>query len=125
MTQTTEPTTTPTATLLNPSDTFVRRHIGPSADDIRTMCETLGVDSLDELVEQTVPASIRLKSPLKIGEPRGEHELLEQLRQIAGQNKVNRSLIGQGYYGTIVPPVILRNILENPGWYTQYTPYQP
>ncbi len=89
------------------------------------MLDVVGCDSLDELVEKTVPAAIRLPTPLKLGQARGEHELLAELKQIAGKNKVYRSLIGQGYYGTIVPPVIQRNILENPGWYTQYTPYQP
>ncbi len=111
--------------VLNPSDTFVHRHIGPNADEIRQMLDTIGCDSLEEMVEKTVPAAIRLTKPLEIGQPRGEHELLTELKQIAGKNKVYRSLIGQGYYGTIVPPVIQRNILENPGWYTQYTPYQP
>ncbi len=110
--------------ILNPSDTFVRRHIGPNADDVKAMLEAIGVDSLDELIDQTIPASIRMREPLKLGEPRAEHELLIELKRIASQNKVNRSLIGQGYYDTITPPVILRNILENPGWYTQYTPYQ-
>jgi glycine dehydrogenase len=110
--------------ILNPSDTFVRRHIGPNADDVKAMLEAIGVDSLDELIDQTIPSSIRLREPLKLGEPRAEHELLIELKRIASQNKVNRSLIGQGYYDTITPPVILRNILENPGWYTQYTPYQ-
>jgi glycine dehydrogenase len=109
---------------LAPTDTFVRRHIGPNADDVREMLRQVGVDSLDELVEQTVPASIRMKRPLRIGEPRCEQELLASLKKIAGKNKVLRSCIGMGYYGTITPPVILRNILENPGWYTAYTPYQ-
>jgi glycine dehydrogenase len=110
--------------ILNPSDTFVRRHIGPNADDVKAMLESLKLDSLDELIDQTIPASIRLREPLKLGEPRSEHELLIELKRLASQNKVNRSLIGQGYYDTITPPVIQRNILENPGWYTQYTPYQ-
>ncbi|MDB4953647.1 MAG: gcvP, partial [Myxococcales bacterium] len=101
-----------------------RRHIGPDAADVKEMLALLGVDSLDELVEQTVPAAIRLKKPLNIGEPRGEFELLQELKQIASKNKVFRSFIGMGYYDTITPPVIQRNILENPGWYTQYTPYQ-
>src|SRR5262249_26969372 len=73
----------------------------------------------------TVPEQIRLQKPLNLGEPRAEFELLNELKSIASNNKVLRSVIGQGYYDTIVPPVILRNILENPGWYTQYTPYQP
>ncbi len=109
---------------LGPSDLFGRRHIGPSPADVREMLEWLGYDSLDALVDATVPPDIRLKNPLKIGEPRGEFELLAELGQIASKNKIFRSLIGMGYSDTITPPVILRNILENPGWYTQYTPYQ-
>ncbi|CAN5405460.1 aminomethyl-transferring glycine dehydrogenase [soil metagenome] len=113
------------SSVTQPSDTFVRRHIGPNAAEVKEMLASLGLDSLNELVDQTVPANIRMKKPLKIGEPRGEHELLLELKKTAKQNKVFRSFIGMGYYGTITPPVILRNILENPGWYTQYTPYQP
>ncbi len=110
--------------VLAPSDTFVRRHIGPSAADVRAMLESIGYDSLDEMVDATVPAAIRMKEPLKIGEPRGEFELLGELKEMADQNRVMRSMIGMGFYDTITPPVILRNVLENPGWYTQYTPYQ-
>src|SRR4051812_26240208 len=113
------------ATILKPSDTFVRRHIGPNVDDIKQMLDRIGADSLEDLVEQTVPESIRMKQPLNLGEPRGETETLNELRAIASKNKVLRSCIGMGYYDTITPPVIQRNILENPGWYTQYTPYQP
>src|SRR2546428_7415082 len=112
------------ASLLDPSDTFVHRHVGPGPRDIRIMLQTLGLESLDELVAQTVPQSIRLDKPLKLGPPRGEFELLTELRAIAAKNKVFRSMIGAGYYDTITPPVIQRNIFENPGWYTQYTPYQ-
>jgi glycine dehydrogenase len=112
------------AGLLGPTDTFVRRHIGPGDDEVRQMLEFLGLESLEQLVEQTVPESIRLRRPLKLGEPRGEFELLGELKSIAARNKVVRSFIGTGYYDTITPPVIQRNILENPGWYTQYTPYQ-
>src|SRR4051812_20325437 len=107
-----------------PADSFVRRHIGPSEDDVRAMLGTLGLGTLNELVERTVPASIRLKKPLHLGPPRSEWDVLTELREIAQKNQVVRSFIGQGYYETIVPPVIQRNILENPGWYTQYTPYQ-
>ncbi len=110
--------------ILNPSDTFVHRHIGPSASDVRAMLDLLKVGSLDELIEQTVPAAIRLPRPLNLGEPRGEFETLAELRAIAEKNRVMRSCIGMGYYDTITPAVIQRNILENPGWYTQYTPYQ-
>jgi glycine dehydrogenase len=115
---------TDAAPALGPSDTFIHRHIGPSAADVRQMLDLLGYDSLDELSEATVPAAIRMKRPLNIGEPRGEHELLTELKTMASKNKVMRSLIGMGFYDTITPPVILRNIMENPGWYTQYTPYQ-
>ncbi|HLL22481.1 MAG TPA: aminomethyl-transferring glycine dehydrogenase [Kofleriaceae bacterium] len=110
--------------VLAPSDTFARRHISPREEEVTEMLAALGVKSLDELVEATVPASIRLKKRLSLGEPLGEHELLEELKNLAADNHVMRSFIGQGYYDTITPPVILRNILENPGWYTQYTPYQ-
>jgi glycine dehydrogenase len=113
--------------ILDPADTFPHRHIGPDEGDVQQMLETLGYSTLDALIKDTVPESIRLKHPLHIdsGKPvRGEFELINGLREIAGQNQVFRSAIGMGYYGTITPPVILRNIMENPGWYTQYTPYQ-
>src|ERR1044071_3979103 len=89
------------------------------------MLAVLGYKSLDELATATVRAAIRLKKPLALGEPLGEHELLEEMKNLAADNQVMRSFIGQGYYDTITPPVILRYVLENPGWYTQYTPYQP
>ncbi len=114
----------PVNDLLKPSDTFIARHIGPNEAEIREMLQTIGCTSLEDLIDQTVPAAIRMKKPLAIGEGRGEFELIEELKKIAGQNKVYRSMIGMGYYDTITPPVIQRNILENPGWYTQYTPYQ-
>jgi glycine dehydrogenase len=110
--------------LLAPSDTFARRHVAPRDAEITEMLAALGYQSLDELADATVPAAIRLKQPLALGEPLGEHELLEELKNLASDNQVLRSFIGQGYYDTITPPVILRNVLENPGWYTQYTPYQ-
>jgi glycine dehydrogenase len=110
--------------VLHPSDTFPHRHIGPTSADVEQMLETIGVDSLDELIEQTVPASIRFNGPLGIGEGQGEHEMLESVARLGAKNVVLRSCIGMGYSDTITPPVILRNILENPGWYTQYTPYQ-
>jgi glycine dehydrogenase len=103
----------------------VRRHIGPNVEEIQEMLQSLGLDSLDELVEKTVPESIRIKKPLALGEPRAEFEMLAELKGIASKNKVVRSCIGMGFSDTITPPVIQRNILENPGWYTQYTPYQP
>ncbi len=115
---------TPATPLLGPSDTFIHRHLGPSAADIQDMLGQLGYSSLDALCEATVPAAIRLSKPLDLGPPRGEYELLTELRGLARQNEVFRSFIGQGYYNCIVPPIIQRNVLENPGWYTQYTPYQ-
>ncbi len=114
--------------LLAPGDVFERRHIGPSDSEIGEMLQRLGYASLDELTDDTVPAAIRLAEPLKLagleGPPPGEFELLERLREIACENRAIRSCIGMGYSDVIVPPVIQRNILENPGWYTQYTPYQ-
>jgi glycine dehydrogenase len=112
---------------LAPLDTFVHRHIGPSGADLTDMLDAVGCKSLDQLADETVPANIRLNRPLNLAgldRPRGEHELLAELHAIAAQNQVFRSFIGMGYHGTITPPVILRNIMENPGWYTQYTPYQ-
>jgi len=110
--------------LFAPSDTFIHRHIGPDEREIREMLEVVGCDSLDALCNATIPASIRVEKPLDLGRPRGEAELIDELHAVARRNMVHRSFIGQGYYGTITPPVIQRNILESPGWYTQYTPYQ-
>ena len=109
---------------LPPADNFSVRHIGPDENEISTMLETLGLSSLDELVQKTVPAEILDDFPLNIGEAVDELNTIKTLRTIAEKNTVTRSYIGQGYTGTITPPVILRNVLENPGWYTQYTPYQ-
>ncbi|TND08786.1 MAG: glycine dehydrogenase [Bacteroidetes bacterium] len=105
-------------------DVFTRRHIGPSESDVEAMLRIIGVSSIDELIEQTIPASIRLKKPLQLPEGLTEFEYLKHLHTVGAKNKTFRSYIGLGYYGTIVPPVIQRNILENPGWYTAYTPYQ-
>ncbi|MEM8933114.1 MAG: aminomethyl-transferring glycine dehydrogenase [Acidobacteriota bacterium] len=118
-----------TPSLLDPTDTFVRRHIGPSDSDLDHMLEALGLESLDALVYEAVPDAIRMAEPLQLDHlradrPLGEHELLQRLRDIAGRNTVIKSLIGMGYHDTRVPGVIQRNVLENPGWYTQYTPYQ-
>ncbi len=110
--------------LLDPSDTLIDRHIGPSDEDIRAMLDTLGYASLDALTDATIPSGIRLNRPLALGPPMGEYALLAELKTIADKNKVFRSLIGTGYYDCITPPVIQRNLFENPGWYTQYTPYQ-
>ena len=109
---------------LAPLDTFVRRHVGPSEEEVRAMLDELGLPDLEALVASTVPAAIRLRRPLQLGPEGTEHAFLEQLRGLAGRNKVLRSFLGMGYHGTIVPPVIQRNVLESPGWYTQYTPYQ-
>ena len=103
---------------------FAGRHIGPNEKETANMLKTIGVRSLDELIDRTIPASIRSKKKLNISGPLSEHQYLTSLRQIAALNKVFKSYIGQGYYDTIVPSVILRNVFENPGWYTQYTPYQ-
>ncbi len=103
---------------------FADRHNAPTAGEIDAMLSTVGADSLDELIAQTVPAGIRLTKPLDIDWQMTEHELLAHLKAVGSKNQVWRSYIGQGYYDTLTPPVILRNIVENPGWYTQYTPYQ-
>jgi len=103
---------------------FQSRHIAPNEADTAKMLKTIGVSSLDELIEQTVPAGIRLKNPLNLPAAKSEFDYLNTLKQTASKNKVFKSFIGQGYYDVIVPGVIQRNILENPGWYTQYTPYQ-
>jgi glycine dehydrogenase len=103
---------------------FTGRHIGPNEKETSGMLKTIGVRSLDELIDRTIPASIRSKKPLRIPGPLSEHQYLASLRQVAAKNRVFKSYIGQGYYDTIVPSVILRNVFENPGWYTQYTPYQ-
>ncbi|MBN3963175.1 aminomethyl-transferring glycine dehydrogenase [Nostoc sp. NMS8] len=104
---------------------FVPRHIGPNTDDIHQMLKVLGFPSLDALIDQTVPQSIRLKQPLKLPAAESEYAALASLKKVAAKNQVFRSYIGMGYYDSITPPVIGRNILENPGWYTAYTPYQP
>jgi glycine dehydrogenase len=106
-------------------DRFVDRHLGPDSRDIEEMLATLGVRNLDELIDRTVPASIRMDRPLDLPAGRSEFGLLRELSGIAAKNRVFRSCIGMGYSDTVTPPVIQRNILENPGWYTQYTPYQP
>ncbi|MES2197168.1 MAG: aminomethyl-transferring glycine dehydrogenase [Pseudomonadota bacterium] len=108
-----------------PAATFVRRHIGPSPRDVSAMLETVGAKSLGALMAETLPSSIRQKAPLDLGGALSETEALAHMRELAAQNQVFTSLIGQGYSGTILPAVIQRNILENPAWYTAYTPYQP
>ena len=103
---------------------FIKRHIGPSAQDTEKMLDTIGIKSVDELIEKTIPTIIRSKKPMNIPEGLSEFEMLQSLKKIGDKNIVATNFIGQGYYGTITPSVILRNIFENPGWYTQYTPYQ-
>jgi glycine dehydrogenase len=113
-----------TAAPFAPLDTFARRHLGPQPEEVETMLKSCGYASLEKLVDAIVPSAIRLRRPLELPAAKGEREALEALREIMSHNKVFRSFIGQGYYDTITPPVIQRNILENPGWYTAYTPYQ-
>ena len=115
----------PLKTTAEAATDFVRRHIGPSPRDIQAMLESVGAKSLTELMGQTLPSSIRQKTPLDLGRALSETEALSHMRELASQNEVFTSLIGQGYSGTILPAVIQRNILENPAWYTAYTPYQP
>ena len=109
---------------LTAADSFVPRHVGPSTSDIADMLGTLGYATLDDLIDATIPESIRFRKPLAIHEGRSEHEALAALRVIAVKNRIFRSYLGYGYHDTLTPPVIQRNILENPGWYTAYTPYQ-
>ncbi|SFL43358.1 aminomethyl-transferring glycine dehydrogenase [Shimia aestuarii] len=108
-----------------PYDFANRRHIGPSPEEMAEMLDVVGASDLDALIDDTVPKSIRQKEPLDFGRPMSERELLHHMRENAAKNKVFTSLIGQGYHGTVTPPAIQRNILENPAWYTAYTPYQP
>ena len=109
---------------LSPNTPFVDRHIGPDKEQTATMLKAIGLSSLEELVKKAVPNSIQIKKKLSLPEPASEIEALEELKTIAQQNTVCRSFIGMGYSDCLVPGVISRNILENPGWYTQYTPYQ-
>lgn len=105
-------------------DIFSKRHIGPSMEDQQEMLTTIGVDSIDELVNETIPANIRLEKELDLAPALSEYDYLAHVKELASKNKLYKSYIGKGYYGTIIPPVIQRNVLENPGWYTAYTPYQ-
>ncbi len=106
-------------------DSFVGRHIGPSAAEVADMLEVLGLPSLDALLDAVVPPSIRDDRPPAVPAARDEAAVLAALRDLAGENRPRRPLIGTGWYGTVTPPVIRRNVLENPAWYTAYTPYQP
>src|SRR5665811_2034729 len=106
------------------SDKFVMRHIGPRDQEIQEMLNILGVSTLDELMSQTVPENIRLKQPLNLEDGLTERQYFRNILELASKNKVFNTYIGMGYYDTITPAVILRNVLENPAWYTSYTPYQ-
>ncbi len=110
--------------MLKHPDSFVNRHLGPNAAERAHMLDVIGVSDLDQLMEETIPAGIRLQQELSPREAMTEHNYLRRLKTLAGKNKRYRSYIGRGYYDVVVPSVILRNIFENPGWYTQYTPYQ-
>jgi len=110
--------------ILEHPDKFIKRHIGPDENQIKEMLDTIGVSSLDTLIDETIPKDIRLDKELNLDEPVTEYRFIENLKKIARKNKVYKSYIGMGYYPARVPAVIQRNILENPGWYTQYTPYQ-
>jgi len=107
------------------TDDFVSRHIGPRDTELSEMLVEIGVASVDTLIEQAVPEAIFDASPIDLPESRTESDVLAELRQLADANQPMKSLIGMGYYDCITPPVVLRNVLENPGWYTAYTPYQP
>ena len=115
----------PSLSQLQQPDAFLRRHLGPDESEQKAMLEALGLTSREQLIEQTVPPAIRLQEELALPPALDEQGALARLRSYAEQNQLWTSLIGMGYYGTITPPVILRNLLENPGWYTAYTPYQP
>lgn len=106
------------------TNNFANRHNGPRGKEIEQMLGKIGVATIDELIDQTIPQAIRLSKPLNLPEGMNEYEFLNHLKEIAGRNKIFKNFIGLGYYGTITPGVIIRNILENPGWYTSYTPYQ-
>ncbi len=108
----------------NQSDRFINRHISPLANDTESMLQTIGVSSLEQLINETIPAHIRLKERMNLPAALSEAELLQLLKQISEENKIYKNFLGQGYYGTHTPNVVLRNIFENPGWYTAYTPYQ-
>src|SRR6266480_5419651 len=104
--------------------TFAARHIGPNAAERRAMLEVIGAPSLDALIDEAIPPSIRLKNPLPLPDGLSEHRYLRELRHTASRNQMFRSYVGLGYYNCVTPSVIVRNVVENPGWYTPYTPYQ-
>jgi len=121
----TSPVASHTLAQLEYQDEFIQRHIGPDAQQIKTMCEALSVDSLEQLIQQVVPESILKKEALTLGDAKSEKNALALLKHYASNNRLTKNYIGMGYHDTITPTVILRNVLENPGWYTAYTPYQP
>ncbi|MDK9773782.1 aminomethyl-transferring glycine dehydrogenase [Vibrio sp. B181a] len=110
---------------LSTQNEFVARHNGPNKSDQQKMLEAINAVSLDSLIDETVPAQIRLEQPMSLAEAKSEADMLAAMRKFADQNQIKRTFIGQGYYNTFTPNVILRNVMENPGWYTAYTPYQP
>ena len=116
--------TRPSLHTLEQRGDFIRRHIGPDPRQIGDMLGTLGLATLEALIDQAVPASIRVTEPLALAEAMSERETVSYLRRMRDRNRVFISMLGMGYYGTVVPAVIRRNVLENPGWYTAYTPYQ-
>src|SRR6516162_7009559 len=103
---------------------FANRHIGPNELETRQMLKVIGVRTLDELIDKTIPSSIRNRQHLEVTQPTSEFDYLAELQQVASKNKIFKNYIGQGYYDSITPSVIMRSLFENPGWYTQYTPYQ-
>ena len=109
---------------LDATDWFAPRHIGPSPDERDRMLQTVGVSSLDALIDEAIPRSIRITSPLNLPPPESEHQYLRRLAHLSHRNTPFRSYIGLGYHDTITPSVVLRMVMENPGWYTPYTPYQ-
>ena len=116
--------TRPSLHTLEQRGDFIRRHIGPDPRQIGDMLGTLGLATLEALIDQAVPAAIRITEPLALAEAKSERETVSYLRRMRDRNRVFISMLGMGYYGTVVPAVIRRNVLENPGWYTAYTPYQ-
>jgi Glycine cleavage system protein P (pyridoxal-binding), N-terminal domain len=111
--------------LHNSQKDFIKRHIGTSISEQEKMLNVLGYKSLENLIENTVPKKIHFKDDLSIGESNSEYEALRKLKAVSKKNEIYSNFIGMGYYGTYTPNVVIRNILENPGWYTSYTPYQP
>jgi glycine dehydrogenase len=117
-------TITTRGSTIAPADSFVPRHVGPSEAEVEEMLRVIGYRTLDELIDATIPEAIRFRAPLAIHPGRSEHEAIDAMRAIAAKNRIFRSYLGYGYHDTFTPPVIQRNVLENPGWYTAYTPYQ-